>query len=737
MDTSGAFSMGKREEAIKDACTLAPDARSEEQIQAIVDFLEGPAREIEFLKTLDKFQQRTLCRVMSVQSYEKGDTIFKMGDRGDKYYIILLGSVSVQVPEPTCPTGIHTQRCTCPDRPLQSPFYLQKGSGFGELALQDDAPRAATIITCENADFLTITREHYEQYAGKLHKRFIEQRVNFLRQCPLINDALDEGVVSEQDLAAMANYLNEKSLNGNQVVVRQGDEVQSVIFVRSGSLAMLKLVEVDGKESRRNRANAEAKRNSKEWVRPEVRQTMDASKLAKAIMEMKKQERDNRVKETFLRRRSSNTKGAKEAQAFSTQVLGRRSSVQLQVPDSDDSDSQPDDKPVIAPFPSMATKDESPNATTKPALKLGASKAGKALWGKVRNATNQATVLAKTATVLESLTGAAFTEKAKKEKKKVLLRVGSVGAFQYFGDKEVCNSQVFPCSLMSDPIADIYIMSRHDILRRLPKNLQGVIFTQELQSEPTDGELVDMLRQNERWFTFRRSMHGEVLMCRDQERGSAVRADTSIKRIDAIANFEFLGVNPHGPNAARTLPPPRKTLGVHLTAKDEELFSQTSARFLRRFDNLKRDRGLQKALRKNGAWERLKNGMRNQDGFDPSQVRFEQQWSKLQVQQDHKDPVSLKLEKLEETFRIPEAEEIEELRRKDPEFGGWPDRFASTPGSTLLPGQLDAPGGAAHRTTARWNADTTIELPSLAATSSSAQMAATAQASFGVDRNEL
>ena len=74
------------------------------------------------------------------------------------------------------------------------------------------------------------------------------------------------------DLAAMANYLNEKSLNGNQVVVRQastncmfclsvllvqsftrmlpimrnsssnvqcqGDEVQSVIFVRSGSLAM-------------------------------------------------------------------------------------------------------------------------------------------------------------------------------------------------------------------------------------------------------------------------------------------------------------------------------------------------------------------------------------------------------------------------------------------------------------------------------------------------------------------
>eukprot|EP00435_Cladocopium_sp_Y103_P035592 s2253_g9.t1 len=78
--------------------------------------------------------------------------------------------------------------------------------------------------------------------------RFIEQRVNFLRQCPLILQALQQGIVNPADLAAMANYLNEKSLNGNQVVVRQGDEVQSVIFVRSGSLAMLKLVEVDGKE---------------------------------------------------------------------------------------------------------------------------------------------------------------------------------------------------------------------------------------------------------------------------------------------------------------------------------------------------------------------------------------------------------------------------------------------------------------------------------------------------------
>eukprot|EP00913_Durusdinium_trenchii_P023809 g22359.t1 len=171
----GASVMGKREEAIKEACHLPPDARSEdgictgavigEQINAILDFLEGPAREIEFLKTLERVQQRTLCRVMSLQTYEKNETIFKRLEVL-RYYIILAGSVGVQVPEPTCPTGIHPQRCTCPNRPLQSAFYLQKGSGFGELALQDDKTlRAATIVTCERAEFLTITRDHYEKYA--------------------------------------------------------------------------------------------------------------------------------------------------------------------------------------------------------------------------------------------------------------------------------------------------------------------------------------------------------------------------------------------------------------------------------------------------------------------------------------------------------------------------------------------------------------------------------------------
>merc|ERR1719453_2870351 len=72
-------------------------------------------------------------------------------------------------------------------------------------------------------------------------------------------------------------------------------------------------------------------------------------------------------------------------------------------------------------------------------------------------------------------------------KKQKLLRVGTVGPFQYFGDKQVCANTVYPVTLLSDPVAEIYVMSKHDILRRLPKKLFSALFApQDEDPFPTD-----------------------------------------------------------------------------------------------------------------------------------------------------------------------------------------------------------------------------------------------------------
>lgn len=207
-----------------------------------------------------------------------------------------------------------------------------------------------------------------------------------------------------------------------------------------------------------------------------------------------------------------------------------------------------------------------------------------------------------------------------------LLRIGTVGAFQYFGDRQVCNGDYYPVSLVSDPVAEIYLMSKHDIQRRLPKKLFSALFTPDKEVVPSDLHILEMHRQAERWSVFRKSMHGEALTARQQARSvpRPLRDPTSRSRVDAIANLEFLGVNPA--SVPEVLPPPQKK-AAPLTAKDEEFFSQASASFLRKFEYLKRDPELRSALAKAGLAHR--HPAPDEEELDPMSFRFEQHWSRL------------------------------------------------------------------------------------------------------------
>eukprot|EP00931_Biecheleriopsis_adriatica_P045278 TRINITY_DN25953_c0_g2_i1.p1 TRINITY_DN25953_c0_g2~~TRINITY_DN25953_c0_g2_i1.p1 ORF type:complete len:821 (-),score=177.97 TRINITY_DN25953_c0_g2_i1:59-2521(-) len=710
--------MGSRLNAIREACKLPPNERSEEAVTDILDFV----RDVKFFSKLTTLQQRTLCRTMTIEKFPPRTHIFEVGDVGDKYYIILSGSVSVQVPSSTapCPNGIHEERCDCKNRPLETAVYLAKGMGFGELALQSSQPRSATIFTGVATETLVTTRADYEKYAGELHKLFIEQRVKFLRQCPLIEESLQKGQVSTQDIAAMANCLNERSLSGSEMVVRQGDPVESLIFVRSGSLAMLKLVESDvgssarssprrgasaGKampdgskgrgtgrgadpqsgatKARKDESSDSESDQEEEDVQAKGKDETPSLKLAKAMIAMKQQERDAQLGMMYVERRKS----VQEAKELTETVFGRRSSLA-----SDHLESAAALQQALASAkPPRSAKNPRESASMRRPVSRESNKSGsgfsddesrtdskaanrrkaKALWATIRDASRKAWVLqnasnsfvttpretakadrmwskSSTARASSKSKATAKAQAAKsaarrpeplkeppkdrsprknvntprKAARKLLLRIGSVGAYQYFGEREVCTNEAFPCSLVSDPIAEIYTMSKHDVLRRLPKNLFSAIFHQEAQGGPSDGQLMDMLRQTERWFTYRRTMHAEALGDRN------LRAKASGSKVDATANMEFLGVDPQGAYAARTLPPPRN-VPTALTPKDEEHFSQTSARFLRRFETMKRDTGLQTCLAKMGASRRLRIGNHEEEDQDPMAIRFEQHWSKL------------------------------------------------------------------------------------------------------------
>ncbi|CAK9075211.1 unnamed protein product [Durusdinium trenchii] len=225
---------------IREACVLPAEQRSEEQIDAILSFVQDVA----FFAELPSAQRRKLCEVISLETFQSRSKIFDIGDHGDKYYIILTGAVMVQTLQEKA-----ADDWTPAEESMETVAQLKEGHGFGELALQDTSLRQATVITTNFTEFLVTRREHYQQFARAEHQQFVKARVAFLRQCPRMLRAIAMSEVTEQEVKVMAQCLREKSLRTRDVLCKQGEPVEFLLLVRSGFLMKLRAVEAEREDA--------------------------------------------------------------------------------------------------------------------------------------------------------------------------------------------------------------------------------------------------------------------------------------------------------------------------------------------------------------------------------------------------------------------------------------------------------------------------------------------------------
>lgn len=676
--------MGTQLHAIRVALGLEPDERSEENVDAILDFV----KDIKFFSKLTIWQQRTLCRTMTLKECKTKEYVFRRGEHGDKFYIILSGSVQVHVPSKTaqCPNGLHVnvENCDCPNRPVESHVHLTRGEAFGELALQSDQPRAASIQATEHTELLVTKRRDYEENAGLHHKEFIEQRVQYLTLCPHIGDALHQKIVSNQDVALMANCLNEVNLSGGSIACRQGDLVDRVIFVRSGALAKLRLVDLDRaaeasrvvrKQASQHGSKAARKASS---AREERRQRFVTS-LARSILDVNRRE--------VLHRQSSEADEGATHEPFG----GPGTTTPSTAGGDKAAKAQPREEGHLG-LKRAATGEKSSRSSPSSEVEHRVSSSRSAtkaasMWAWIRAGvtfciaasrfaaaaqwTNRATLsggsirtmrrrLFRKGTVPpagrdgspaapstarslgqpSSPKGSPGTPAGSSSPRRTrLLRIGTLGPYQRFGDQHI--NGVFPVSLSSDPVAELYVISKHDFTRRVPKNLQNVLISgADRAPRTTDAQLLEMHRQTERWNAFRTSMHGEALSnlgLRSQVCGQprGLRNPVATSRTDPVANLEFVGISPPSSRGMALRRPPQACRALFLP-KDEELFSQASSRFLRQFQRMRRDPELHQVLAKEGLlrMQRLHDGLpgsvlNDDEEHNPMVFHFEQHWAKL------------------------------------------------------------------------------------------------------------
>jgi CRP-like cAMP-binding protein len=160
---------------------------------------------------------------MTLEDKEQGSIVFHQGDEGTTFYVILGGSVDVNVRDVVAGTSFTATQ-------------LFLGDSFGELALVNNAVRGATIVCCEDCSFLRIEKSDYERILLAVQQVELEERAEFLSTITLFH------TWTRASLKGLAQVMATKSVDRNTVIIRQGDEPDGLYFVRKGTCRVLKQV---------------------------------------------------------------------------------------------------------------------------------------------------------------------------------------------------------------------------------------------------------------------------------------------------------------------------------------------------------------------------------------------------------------------------------------------------------------------------------------------------------------
>jgi CRP-like cAMP-binding protein len=431
---------------------------------------------------------------------------------------------------------------------METTVFLERGMGFGEHALRHDGPRQASVHASEFTEVLVTTRATYETYAGASHRLFIGQRVQFLRHCKRIADALQSGALTSKDVGSMADCLSESYITANALAFKQGDAVDRIIFVRSGTLLLLRTVDEElpsgdlGPDPEFGSKQPSKRRQFAEPV-DETLQRESSFDGKASVAQRKSRARIGLISERKQARMKSLLRLNPEAMLSEEHALD----------DDDDASSMPYAHRTTAGFLPAASSSSAP------------------------------------------------------ARRRHLFQVGTICPHHFFGDQQIISGDVCPASVICDSVAEIYELSKHDMLRKLPKRVLNALFYIEKELEVSDQQLIEINRQTKRWDDYRKGVLAEFAP-RDRD-GDERSTFLGLKRaravpVDIARNLEFLGVSTSS-KQGRSLQKGfeqdgRNTRSVALSDKEKEYFSDAPSDFVRGLRKVKRDEGLRMAYKRAG-----------------------------------------------------------------------------------------------------------------------------------------
>jgi cAMP-dependent protein kinase regulator len=169
---------------------------------------------------------------MTCETFQPGQYVFKLGDEGSTFYVILKGSAGVLIPDPQAPP----RRATDPQQ-FREVKVLTAGEAFGELAILKGKPRAATIICKDECIMAVLERNHYNIVLRNKQRNELLAKINFLATAKLLsflplNKLTELFYNSEVEVPHMHG----------SIVYHEGSPSKKLYLIKSGEFTVLKTV---------------------------------------------------------------------------------------------------------------------------------------------------------------------------------------------------------------------------------------------------------------------------------------------------------------------------------------------------------------------------------------------------------------------------------------------------------------------------------------------------------------
>ncbi|CAK87145.1 unnamed protein product (macronuclear) [Paramecium tetraurelia] len=200
--------------------------------QSEIEILKKATIHIDYFQKLVEKDQGPLLwerclRKMSYTYLSYGQTLFREGDVGTTFYIILQGRVS-----------IHKRLLVQEEFQDKELIQLQDGQGFGELALENNEPRSASVKAILPTHLAVLEAEDYMV----IKKTVInQQRQMYFEEFAKLSIFRDWKFTS---IKSLFDVIKQNKYRLNHTIFKEGDPSNEVYFIQTGQFKAVKTLRI-------------------------------------------------------------------------------------------------------------------------------------------------------------------------------------------------------------------------------------------------------------------------------------------------------------------------------------------------------------------------------------------------------------------------------------------------------------------------------------------------------------